>query len=77
MVERNNPTHCGGVLTFFTSPAVVVSFLLAILGAYLWKEHNDEALVAFLWVPIFLTWLGDAFFLPWAPTQQFSLRRRG
>ena len=63
MVERNNPTHCGGVLTFFTSPAVVVSFLLAILGAYLWTEHRDEAVVAILWIPIFLTcWVMHSFF---------------
>jgi hypothetical protein len=62
MVERNT-THWRDVLTFFTSPAVVVSVLLALLGAYLWTEHREEALVALLWIPIFLTcWVMHSFF---------------
>jgi hypothetical protein len=55
MVERNNAAARGGVLSFVTSPAVVVSVLLALLGAYIWEEHPVEAIVAFLWIPIFLT----------------------
>ena len=55
MVENNHPTHLRNVRSLFTSPAVVVSVFLALLGAYLWKEHRDEAIVALLWIPIFLT----------------------
>ena len=47
--------HRAGVLNFLTSPAVLVSALLALLGAYLWEEYPAEAIVAFLWIPIFLT----------------------
>ena len=62
MAERNNTTHCRGVLTLFMSAAVLMSVLLAILGAYLWREHREEAIVA-LWVPIFLTcWVMHSFF---------------
>jgi 4-amino-4-deoxy-L-arabinose transferase-like glycosyltransferase len=50
MTGSNHLTHFPGVLGFFTSPAVVVSVLLALLGAYLWTEHREEALVALLWV---------------------------
>jgi hypothetical protein len=63
MAQNNHPTHCPGVLSSFTSPAVVVSVFLALLGAYLWTEHHEEALVAFLWIPIFLTcWVMHSYF---------------
>ena len=55
MTGNHHLTHCGGVLSTFTSPAVVVSVLLAILGAYLWADHPEQALVVLLWVPILLT----------------------
>ena len=54
MAENNHLTHCGGVLSSFASPAVVVSVLLALLGAYLWVDHPEQALVILLWVPILL-----------------------
>jgi hypothetical protein len=63
MTGNNHPTHFPGVLRVFTSPAVVVSVLLALLGAYLWTDHREEALVAFLWIPIFLTcWVMHSLF---------------
>jgi hypothetical protein len=54
MTGNNNLTHSEGALSCFTSPAVVVSVLLAILGAYLWADHPEQALVVLLWVPILL-----------------------
>jgi len=52
--------HRGGMVTFFKSPALVVSILLAILGAFLWQDYPEKALVAFIWIPIFRV-LPDAF----------------
>jgi hypothetical protein len=46
--------HREGMVTFFKSPALVVSILLAILGAFLWQGYPEKALVAFIWIPIFL-----------------------
>ena len=57
--------HRGVTLSFLTSPAVVVSALLTFFGLYLWQEHPAEAIVAFLWIPMFLTgWLIHFVFHP-------------
>ena len=55
MTGNNHLTHFRDVLSILTSPAVVVSVLLTILGAYLWADHPEQALVVLLWVPILLT----------------------
>jgi hypothetical protein len=55
MAKDRHSTSWEGILDFFMSPAVVLSVLLALLGAYLWPEHREEALIAFLWIPIVFT----------------------
>jgi len=55
MVDRNNAADGGDILRVLASPALIVRTLLAVVGMYLWTEHRDEALVAFLWIPVFLT----------------------
>jgi len=34
--------HREGMVTFFKSPALVVSILLAILGAFLWQGYPEK-----------------------------------
>jgi phosphoglycerol transferase MdoB-like AlkP superfamily enzyme len=62
MVDRNNAADGGDILSVLASPALIVSALLALVGMYLWTEHRDEALVAFLWIPVFLTCCVTHFF---------------